>query len=86
MSLEKLSLKVLETLEDIFGQQVASLIMSFIVASRSGLNESEIVELTKANCKETTGEGTLSKLSLIYLFIFRVEKYALHMGEIFLAE
>lgn len=52
MSLKKLSHKVLEVFENMFGKEIVSFIFSIITASRSGLNESEIIELTKAKCNE----------------------------------
>lgn len=52
MSLKRLSCKVLEVLENMFGEEIVSFIISIITASRSGLNESEIIELTKEKCSE----------------------------------
>lgn len=52
MSLKKLSYKVLEVIENMFGTDMSSFLISIITASRSGLHESEIIQLTKANFSE----------------------------------
>uniref|UniRef100_A0A336N130 CSON004218 protein n=1 Tax=Culicoides sonorensis TaxID=179676 RepID=A0A336N130_CULSO len=59
-TLQTLSFKVLEILENIFGRKMVSFIMSIIHASRSGLSESDIIQLLQYYFGEICGVSNTS--------------------------
>lgn len=54
MSLKNLSYKALEVIEKMFGKDITSFLIPIINSSRSGLHESEIIQLIKEKCGENS--------------------------------